>query len=359
MSRERKPVVLILGPLKAKGGISSVINPILKQAIGDKFNFIKVNTSLYKDGGMIGEIGTSLKAVLQCIIILTFRSVDLIHIHSSAFVSFYRKSILGLIGALSGKKVIYHLHSSRFYEFFYDPPNRLVRSYIRRTLKSAAAVICLCEDWKKCLEERYQLENVTVIPNPVGSVKQGNKSFFLDNVKLLFMGFYIRNKGVMDLLEVSKELSLKGFKFTLEICGKGEMDSFINNYIKENSLEDYIINVGWVEGNQKEYILRNADIFVLPSYAEGMPVSILEAFSYGLPVVATKISCVPALVEDGINGFLIEAGNRKELFDKVTLLISNKALCETISRNNIIKSKDYLFEEIAGEWENVYRGLLK
>ncbi|NWF75466.1 MAG: glycosyltransferase family 4 protein [Nitrospirae bacterium] len=359
MSKAHKPVILILAPIAAKGGISSVINSILEQDINTKFDFIKINTSLYKDGGIVRELITFLKAILKYIFILIFKRVDLIHIHTSASVSFYRKSIFALIGILFQRNIIYHLHSSRFYDFFYNPPNQLLKSYIKRIFKSATCVICLCENWKDCLKERYHLKNITVIPNPVCQVPFANKSFSMDVSRLLFVGFYINSKGIIDLLEVCKDLHLKGVNFTLELCGKGEMNEIINSYIMENSLEKCIINNGWVEGRAKENIFRKADIFVLPSYAEGMPISILEAFSYGLPIVATKISCVPAIVEDGINGFLIEPGNRKELLEKISVLINNKYLRESMSKNNLLKVKHYSPEVIAGRWENLYKDLLK
>ena len=102
---------------------------------------------------------------------------------------------------------------------------------------------------------------------------------------------------------------------------------------------------------------KQADIYVLPSYAEGLPMSILEAASYGLPIVATRVGGIPEIIDDGVNGFLIDPGDKGALTDRLLRLIENPELRSQMGRaayqkvkekfdvDTVVKQLDSLYQE--------------
>jgi len=138
------------------------------------------------------------------------------------------------------------------------------------------------------------------------------------------MGRIERKKGIHDLIEAGKLLADK-FRFKIILCGEGNI-SLWQEECSNKGLIDVIQFRGWVSGEEKELLLRETDIYVLPSYSEGLPMSILEAMSYGIPVISTPVGGVPEVVIDGINGFLVDPGDVHGLADKLEQLISDYRL---------------------------------
>jgi glycosyltransferase involved in cell wall biosynthesis len=131
-------------------------------------------------------------------------------------------------------------------------------------------------------------------------------------VTLFFIGNVGQQKGIHDLIEAAGELKRIGLGFRLVLAGpfdspaEGER---MRNRATILGLSDWIQFTGPVLGTQKSTLFRNADIFVLPSYSEGVPLSMLEAMSYRLPVVATRVGGIPEILAHGQMGLLIEPGN--------------------------------------------------
>jgi len=105
--------------------------------------------------------------------------------------------------------------------------------------------------------------------------------------------------------------------------------------INERGLKDYIKLLGWVEHENKTVLLENSDIFILPSYQEDLPMAILEAMSYGLPILSTNVAGIPSLVEHGYNGYLVEPGDIDDCVDKLTELINDSRLRQKFGENSL------------------------
>ena len=109
------------------------------------------------------------------------------------------------------------------------------------------------------------------------------------------------------------------------IGGDGDIEQ-INAILKDNPYKNAVKLMGWITGEQKVSALCQASIFLLPSYQEGIPMSILEAMSYKLPVISTHVGGIPELIEDGVNGYLIHPGDIDSLEDRINKLIQSKSL---------------------------------
>jgi len=114
--------------------------------------------------------------------------------------------------------------------------------------------------------------------------------------------------------------------------GDGDVEE-TRDLVRELGLADKVDVPGWVGPAQVDEILRKADIFVLPSFAENLPMSIIEAFAYGVPVISTPVGSVPEMVEDGRTGLLVSPGDSVGLGDALQRLLSDADLRQTLARN--------------------------
>ena len=106
----------------------------------------------------------------------------------------------------------------------------------------------------------------------------------------------------------------------------GDASEYVMNFIKDNNLDEMVKFVGWVSGDAKSKILSTTDILVLPSYYEGLPISVLEAMSYAMPVITTPVGGIPEVVTDGVEGTLFTPGDKASLTQAIDKYIENPRL---------------------------------
>ena len=113
--------------------------------------------------------------------------------------------------------------------------------------------------------------------------------------------------------------------------------------------------MGYVDEKEKIKTLTSPDIYILPSPAEGLPISILEAMSAGLAVISTNVGAIPEVIENGVNGYLIEKGDYKNLAEKILTLANNRELLDTMSLNNSEKVKrTYDLNKVISKMDDLY-----
>ena len=175
---------------------------------------------------------------------------------------------------------------------------------------------------------------------------------------LLFLGRLGKRKGIYDLLDVLKNNKEKyEGKILLLIGGDGETEKVVN-YIKQNNLDNIVKFKGWISGRQKILLLNQADTYILPSYNEGLPISVLEAMSYSLPIISTNVGGIPEILKHGVNGYLIHPGNKNEIEESINNLISDKGLREKMGRASRYMVKEHLPEYVEKQLSNLYNKLL-
>ncbi len=134
-----------------------------------------------------------------------------------------------------------------------------------------------------------------------------------DNRRLVCVGRLSEQKGQFLLVEAAKLLRDSGMKFELALVGDGELRGEIEQLIEAAGLKSCVRLIGWQTSQQVRDWLQKSRAFVLPSFAEGLPVSIMEAFAAGRPVISTFIAGTPELVRPGENGWLVPAGSSEAL----------------------------------------------
>ena len=165
-----------------------------------------------------------------------------------------------------------------------------------------------------------------------------------EQIKILSVARLIEEKGIPYLLKACKILEEKGYSFVCEIIGERE-DSFANEYVKIKKLhnrldlKDRVLFSGALPFAEVLKKYEEADIFVLPCVVaqhggrDITPNSLIEAMAMKLPVVSTKITGIPEIVDDDINGILIAPNDEDVLAKAIIRLIENKDLRERLSRN--------------------------
>lgn len=316
----RKPKVILIAPSirRTPGGMSFVISSLLRDPhLNKKFKLSHIESHV--EGFKIEKVIVLVKAVV--IFLLKIWNAHIVHIHSAEGASFFRKSIFSVISKILGKKSVFHIHGATFDEF-YEKLSRGRKKYMRYVLNRVHTIVVIAEYWKEKLMQMTDNEKICVLYNWTDREICTNSTDKRD-IQILFLGRLCRRKGVYDLIKCIPEVlcHFPGVKFIL--AGDGEIEE-VRNLVNKMGLENVVKITGWVEGEAKLDLLCQSSIFILPSYHEGLPVSIIEALSAGLPVISTPVGGIPEMVFDGVNGYIVKPGDYKTLSQKIVNLLKDE-----------------------------------
>jgi len=165
-----------------------------------------------------------------------------------------------------------------------------------------------------------------------------------------FLGWFVEKKGIKYLLEAMKRLIDRNFDIKLIIAGDGPLKQDILDFIASNNIKNRIDYIGKVYGREKEEFFYTIDIFILPSIMlpknmEGIPVVLMEAIAYGVPIISTKISGIPEICKNGYNGYLIKERSVDDIVKSIIAISENRDLLSKFSENSLSISKIYDLEE--------------
>lgn len=356
-----RPSILLIGPANAKGGVGSVMRCLCSsQLLRRRYVLRTIHTSDYKEGRTSGQILLFLSGLMRFVFLSVSNDFQVAHIHASSGRSFVRKVCFFILAKLFRKKVIFHIHSSNF-EFYYQNPSRIQRLLIKIVLSQADLVVVLAERWKELLLKRFPFiskPKIRVTRNPVALPLARAHHSNGAKKRVLFMGLLVRSKGIYDIIHAAPRVINKENDAEFVFCGIGPEETELRKRVRQLNIEDHVTFAGWVEGRTKFAYMRKAEIFVLPSYQEGMPIALLEAMSFGLPVISTRVSAIPEIIEEGKNGFLIEPGDVDSLVERICLLLENHKLRAAMRAQNLVAARRFSLKEIVKEWNIVYQSLV-
>jgi glycosyltransferase involved in cell wall biosynthesis len=300
--------ILMLGEsLDRQGGIVSVEKLIIAQAPAE----IEIgHLATLPNGNTINKIVVFVQAIGSLCWRLSQQEIDIIHIHVSERGSAFRQAITTTIGWLFRKPVIIHTHSAEFREFYADL-SPIVKTGLSWAFGRSTRFIVLSQSWQKFYIENLGLppERVVVLPNPVKLPRSIPDRTNAKRVNLLFLGRIGDRKGAFDLINAVAAMPPAQQEHThLTIAGDGE-GKRARDLISDLNLTARITILDWVNEQQRDELLGQAHVFILPSYNEGLPMALLEAMSWGLPVITTPVGGIPELVIPGTNGLLVDPGD--------------------------------------------------
>lgn len=315
-------VLLVGNNLDVKGGISSVINQILKHDwISDGVNLRFVPT--YNGGHLLYKLFYFAKSYFKIKRILKRKETDVCHIHMAYGGSFYRKYFIHRLCIKYGIKDIIHLHGSTFKDW-YLASRKKVKKQVTSLISNCSAFLVLGEKWRAFIESISNRAKVIVLPNSVSNQKE--KVSFSPEMKYLYLGVLIKRKGLDDLIDSLIELknTQQIYNKTFIIAGTGNQEQLLRKRVVANNLSNYVVFTGWVDGERKKDLLKHSQVLILPSYNEGLPVAILEAMSFGMPIISTNVGDIESAVENNVNGFIFNPGDKQKMIEAI-VRISEKA----------------------------------
>jgi glycosyltransferase involved in cell wall biosynthesis len=165
-------------------------------------------------------------------------------------------------------------------------------------------------------------------------------------LRIGFLSYFVEMKGIFYLLSAIKELKKSDLSFILHIAGDGPLRNEMESYIEENNLSDNMKFHGLIKNKEKDLFFRDLDVFILPSISkgietDGLPVVLMEAVSYGVPIISTNISGIPEICINDYNGYLIEERSVVGIVDAIAKFRKNSDRWSEFSRNAIEISKQY------------------
>lgn len=345
--------VLFIGPdhKNHRGGIGAVLEVYSKHITPFKFISTYVTKSFFQ------QLATYVAAIFKLIwLCITDRQIKILHIHHASRGSFMRKSLLVLIGKIFGKKIILHIHGGGFHNYYRR--SKLMKPFIRWTLEHADAVVCLSEMWKEYYSSTFRLKHLAIINNVIEKPTITGEHMQNGSLRMLFLGHVTEKKGVFDLLQVlANNRDQFRHKVKVTIGGVGEVER-LEKTISEQQFNGDVKFAGWVNGGKKAELLNNCDIYVLPSYFEGLPISILEAMSYGKPVISTNVGGIPEIVKPGYNGWLFQPGDQEALNAIIREAMDNQELLKQYGNNSLSISKKYTPESVFQSLNELYQTVL-
>ena len=343
--------VLFIAPMNAKGGIGAVLNLYAQQF--DSFDVLYT----YPESKTVSRLPFYLNSLYKLIYKLrSDQAIDIVHIHTASNGSFYRKSIVLLIAKLFAKKTVMHIHGGGFKEFYYN--SRFKNILIKPILNTADQVICLSDIWLEFFSNQLQLKNAVVLPNPIALPSFDAKPIVSNRIELIYFGAVVATKGIFDLVNyLITNRHFKEGKILLHVCGEGELEK-LRSIVELHHLEKQIFIHGWISGSKKLELFQKADVFILPSFAEGLPMSILEAMSFGKPIIATKVGGVPSLVHPQYNGWLYTPNKTQDLTRVFDDLFSNPGQLKVFGQNSRQMSLAYDIHTVSQKLQSIYTNVI-
>ena len=355
IDRLGKKVLFVAPDTRWKGGISSVINEY-KQAI-TTFQYQPSTTS---ENIVVTFISFPFLLANFCGQLIAKRHVKIVHIHGASKGSFYRKYIFFILARYGfRKKVIYHIHGA-MYHLFYQRASSFEQKRIKHFINSADCLIVLSDWWKNFFEKEFTPHEIRVIPNIVKATEREEVAHSVSSpLKFLFLGRIGERKGVYDLLEVlGQHRAELADRYKLALGGDGEVKK-LQKLIKDYRLEDSVQYVGFVTGHQKKQLMKSADVYILPSYHEGLPISILEAMSFGMPIISTGVGGIPEVVQPHQNGLLVSAGDQTAIFEAIRFFLDHpEKIKEYGARSYDMVARKYFPKPVMESLAALYEELL-
>ncbi|MBU8808616.1 glycosyltransferase family 4 protein [Mycolicibacterium goodii] len=351
--------VLVVGPAPegpaSRGGMASVIRLMVDNP-DPRFTVTAVPT--FVDTGVVDRLRTGIRGMLTATAAIAFNRTDVVHVHLSHGGSVVRKAVPLLAARICGVPTIVHGHSFNF-AAWYTPLPASVRRLVRWALRADRWLVLgrgLADEYRRCL--RLDAATVQVLHNPVVLPETPRRPpSATRRLTVLTLGRLGQRKGTYDLLSAMESLPAQTrSRVHLRLAGDGDVEQ-VRAQVVARGLGDTVDVPGWLAPHERDEALRHADIFVLPSYDEGLPMALLEAMAHGIVPITTPVGGIPEAVTDGVHGLLVPPGDPIALGLALRRLVENDALRDTLSRQARVQAATFAVEgwreKLAEVWSSV------
>lgn len=229
----------------------------------------------------------------------------------------------------------------------HDGRGKLLQCYCNHIYKTAKSIVFQTEYEKSCFSKTLNSKSI-VISNPISVSITENKH---ERLEIVTAGRLMPQKNQKLLINAFSRIHKRFPNIVLKIYGEGILRKDLQDLINKYGLEKSITLCGNVEDLHER--ISGARIFVLTSEFEGQSNALLEAMMLGIPCISTNYSGANEIINNNVNGILVEKGNVKELESAMTLLLTNKELRNSIIKQGIKTCKKYKKEIVVEKWEEI------
>lgn len=348
--------VLVIGPKPPNvGGIASYIRDFSNN-ISNFYNvdLLFITTYIVNSKSLKGYMSKiwSILYNLYKIIILSKRSkFDIVHIHTSSEISFYENSMYITLLNMMHYPVILHIHAPDFHIFLQNS-NKHFSKFIIYILNLCDFIIVLSNYWKNIFDKVIsKKEKVVVIPNAANSnysleesQNSSRERISLPlNKKIIFsLGNLDERKGFSYLIDSMVFVSKKRTDVLCVIGGSGSIKTLLESKVDDLNLNEFVKFSGFISDSELQFWYNSCDIFVLPSLAEGSPIVMFEALSFGKPFIGTRVGGIPDVINSDDYGYIVNPKDPVDLAEKILTALDREWNSSKIK----VYSKHY-------NWKNV------
>lgn len=316
-------VLILATSRKTRGGITAVLKAHETGVQWKRFHCHWVQT--HRDGNNVRKLLYLAFAWLDFLVRIPF--YDIVHVHFSLGTTARRKVPFVKVAKALGKKVIIHLHCG-------SQINEIWNKDYTYLFSVADISLLLSENLLHMVEEHTgKGHDYRVCYNPCPQIRK--EPILQKKKQILFSGTLYAGKGYQDLIRAFAKIAKKYPDWKVVFAGNGEVEKG-KAISKELCIANQVEFLGWVSGEQKDRAFRESIIFCLPSYAEGFPMAVLDAWAYGLPVITTPVGGIPDVARDGENMLLFNPGDIDTLAKQMEKMIVDEKLRESIAEESTL-----------------------
>lgn len=324
MSKTTKLIMLGAAP-ETRGSVAATVEGWRAEGVFRRWPVEYVATTSAR--GVAGDAAVLLHAVRRFGALLGRHRRAVVHAHFSPRTGFWRQCAFAGLALAFGRPLVVQLHGGG-YEAFHDGCGTPARAAIRALLERAAWVLVPCEATRAWVRRTVREARVACVPAAVALPAASASLAGRPNV-VLFLGRLERDKGAFDLLDALAVVRAGVPDVRLVCAGDGDRAA-VERHAAQLGLREAVKFVGWVGPSGKRALFESAVVLALPSYAEALPASVLEAMAAGMPVVASTVGGIPEAIVDGVSGFLVPPGDTAALARHLRRLLLDRALAARV-----------------------------
>lgn len=323
---------------KGSGGQLKMSLQIVEFLKKENFDYYVLDTTMRdnKNRLFIERLFEGLKRLFVFTKLNIFQKWDFILIFSSGGLSFYEKGFMTIISNLIfNNKVVFSLRSGKEYEIIKSNANK----FHLKVLNTCDSILYQTEYQANVLKKYISKDQLYYFPNWSTNEKIIHKNYKKEgDINLLFVGWLIKEKGVIELVKAFK--LVKNKKVKLNIVGDGDLKDELIRLIKKLNLTENIKLHGWKKSDELLDFYLNNHIYITPSHNEGLSNSLIEALSYSLPVFCTKINAFTDVLEN--NAIYFELNDEKSIANAINIYSQNvEFLSELSTRSKVLFDKKF------------------
>lgn len=352
-----RPRVLQMGPDPSiGGGMSAALRGLLSSPLADRYELEMLPT--YDDPAPLRRVLVYIGALFRLAAWSLRGRGRIVHIHATVRGSMYRKAVVVLLAKALRRRVVLHIHSGAGdVAKFAASRDRLSLALFRAGMSAADTVLAVSDASAEAFAQHYGVDADAVVPNAAPLVAPFERPAAADgSVRVAYIGGFANWAKAADVMVAALERALpREPRLRVTLAGPGEPTAEAAELLAADERLEWI---GWLEPAQKDELLRAAEVFVISSRTEGLPMALLEAMAHGMAVVATDVGGIPEVVADGEDGLLVPPEDPDALAEALCRLAAEPELRRRLAAAARRRVESLDANEVAARLDALYAALL-